>query len=157
MGQLLGILALGMGAGAVLLVLKPRLGDYSRLPTLALAGAGLLIWRMSQGGSSHFVAVLLFGVGFCGILSLIPNDTYLQHHVPDQVRGRVFVVRGFFGSVIWLFSLQLVKSAVHHMGLVWVLAWLGLGSVVMAAIFGFLPAPRERTAASPKREVLTTS
>jgi len=156
-GQLLGILGLGMGAGAVLLVLNPRLGDQPRLPYLALAGAGLLIWRMSQGGSSHFVAALLFGIGFCGILSLIPNDTYLQHHVPDRVRGRVFVVRGFFASVIWLVSLQLVKSAVHHMGLVWVLAWLGLSSVVMAVIFGLLPAPRQTSPTSPKREVLTTT
>jgi MFS family permease len=157
MGQLLGILALGMMAGAALLVWKPRLGENPRLPYVALAGAGLLIWRMSQGGSSHFVAALLFGVGLCAMFSLIPNDTYLQHHVPDNVRGRVFVVRGFFGSVIWLFSLQLVKSAVHHMGLVWVLAWLGLGSVAMAILFGLVRSPRAIVPTSPKREVLTTS
>lgn len=156
-GQLLGMLGLGMGAGAILLVLIPRVGAHPRLPYVALAGAGLLIWRMSQGGSSHFVAALLFGIGFCGILSLIPNDTYLQHHVPDQVRGRVFVVRGFFAGVIWLFSLQLVKSAVHHMGLVWVLAWLGLGSVIMAALFGLLPTPRPAPARAARGEVLTPS
>jgi MFS family permease len=157
MGQLLGILGLGMAAGAGLLVWKPGIGEHARIPFVGLAGAGLLIWRMSLGGSSHFVAALLFGVGFCGILSLVPNDTYLQHHVPEKVRGRVFVVRGFFGSLIWLFSLQLVKSAVHHMGLVWVLAWLGVGSVIMAALFGLLPAPRPAPVRATRGEVLTPS
>ncbi len=153
MGQLLGILGLGMAIGAALLVWKPRLGEHPRLPYLGLAGAGVLIWRMSQGGSSHFIAALLLGIGFCGIMSLVPNDTYLQHHVPDKVRGRVFVVRGVFQGAIWLFSMQLVKSAVHHMGLVWVLAWLGIGSMIMAALFGFLPAP----SSSPRKSILTPS
>ena len=75
MGQLLGVLGVGMAVGAALLVWKPRLGEHPRLPYLGLAGAGLLIWRMSHGGSSHFVAALLLGIGFCGSLSLFPTST----------------------------------------------------------------------------------
>jgi MFS transporter, DHA3 family, macrolide efflux protein len=134
-GQLLGVLGVGMAVGAVFLVWKPKIAELPLLPYVGLAGAGAFIWLMSEGGSSHRVALLLFGVGFCGILALVPNDTYLQHHVPDKVRGRVFVVRGVAGGVVWLFSLQFVKSIVHHLGLVQVLVWLGVSTVAMAVFF----------------------
>jgi len=47
---------------------------------------------------SGIVSTLAFFLGFVAVLVVIPNQTALQEHTPDKVRGRVF---GVFGVLVY--------------------------------------------------------
>ncbi|MBV9463041.1 MAG: hypothetical protein JO317_02330, partial [Verrucomicrobiae bacterium] len=122
----------------------PKLGERPFLPFGGLAATGLLFWALGWEHPAGFAwpATLVFGIGVSGIFALIPNDTYLQRQVPDNVRGRVFVVRNVIGAIAWMGSLQLVKSLVHQFGVLHSLAGLGIVTLAVAALTAAIFAAR---------------
>ncbi len=137
---LFGILAVGMGLGGLILSKFEKWGGQFLVPMLMMGGAGVGMMVLSKIYSPWSAAAVLFAIGFCAIMVLVPLDTFLQRNVPNELRGRVFVARGVLIGLAFLISLQFSKALIYHWGVLWVLNWLGIASLavgVVSAAFGW--------------------
>lgn len=135
---LFAALGIGMALGAFCLGHSQNLAELPCLPMLMMGGAGIGMVTLSRVTSSWLGALVLFGIGFCAAMVMIPPDTYLQKHVPDNVRGRVFAVRGVLVGGAFLISLQLSKALIHHLGTPSTLRWLGIASILLGGIIALI-------------------
>jgi len=135
---LFGALAGGMAVGAMWLGWYSKMGERFQWPMMMLVVAGALIFFLGLIQVAWLVAVVLFGIGFCALMIMAPVDTYLQKHVPDELRGRVFVTRGVLVGAAFLVSLQFSKGMIHQLGVLRVLECLGIGAMIMGGVSGWL-------------------
>lgn len=133
-----GALAGGMITGALWLGRYSKIGERFLWPMIMLACAGIGIFLLSFVQTSWAAGLLFLGIGFCAVMVLAPVDTYLQKHVPDEFRGRVFVVRGVLGGIGFLVFLQFSKGIIHQMGILGALELLGAACCLVGMITGVM-------------------
>jgi hypothetical protein len=134
---LFATLGVGMMVGALILTINSQIGENFMNIVLCLGGVGLGFILLSYTYVPVLAAVILFFVGIAGSIVIIPMDTYLQKHVPDSFRGRVFVARGFIVGVGFLLSLQFSKAIIFHFGTLKTLQILG-GFAMILGVSGYL-------------------
>ncbi len=128
---LFGSLGLGMAGGALWLGRFSKFGERFLWPMMMLMGSGFGIFVLSKIYNPWLSAPMLFGIGFCAVMTMVPIDTFLQKHVPDEFRGRVFVVRGVLVGAAFLVSLQFSKAIIYRLGTLETLQLLGLGAFLL--------------------------
>lgn len=135
---LFGAMGVGMAAGAVWTGRFSKVAESFIWPMLMLAGAGLGILALSLVRNPWAAAGVLFAIGFCSVMVLTPLDTFLQKHVPDSLRGRVFAVRGVIWGAAFLFSLQFSKALIHQCGILPSMKLLGMGAILIGLVGAWL-------------------
>jgi MFS transporter, DHA3 family, macrolide efflux protein len=123
-------MAFGMVLGALWLGRYTRLSERFNWPMWMLTLTGVGMFLMSKVHDVWFAAAILIYIGFCGIMVLVPLDTFLQKNVPDEYRGRVFAVRGVFVGCAFLASLQFSKGILHQLMTLPTFKWLGIAVVL---------------------------
>jgi len=131
---LFGTVGLGMGLGAVWLIYFSKWGEWFLWPTLLAAVSGLGPICLSMIYTPWLAAAFLLLTGFAGVMASVPVDTFLQKHVSDAFRGRVFVAQGVLAGSGFLVSLQFSKAFIYHFGALDALKWLG----IVMTLFGVL-------------------
>jgi MFS family permease len=134
--MLFGALALGMVCAALWLGRFARIAEKFLFPSWMMCLAGLAIAVLGKVSNPWIAGVAIFVVGLPALATMAPVDTFLQKRVPEEIRGRVFAVRGVLVGMVFLFWLQLSKALVNQFGVFKVFFWLGIG----ALIFGILSA-----------------
>ncbi|MGA2059295.1 MAG: MFS transporter [Thermoguttaceae bacterium] len=138
---LLGVLAVGVGAGNVLAGFISRRRIILSLVPLGAAGLAishiLLFFVPACNGSplslGYFAtAVILFILGFSGGLYDVPLQAYLQYHSPEKTRGSIFAAINFM-----TFSGTLAAAAVYIL----MVSVLGLSSRAIFLLMGVLLLP----------------
>jgi 1-acyl-sn-glycerol-3-phosphate acyltransferase len=108
MGILLSGLGLGMALGSVYLLKIKSKVNFNTVLYLAFFIIGffnlLFIWRPSFAVTSLFL--VLIGIG--ASLLMISLDTIMQKIVPDELKGKIFGLRGFATNLTFLLSIVLV-------------------------------------------------
>jgi MFS transporter, DHA3 family, macrolide efflux protein len=140
--------AVGMISGGIALTVLHKIREHFFLPMFMMIAAGLNLIFLSRIYETWKAAGLLFGVGASAIMIMVPLDTYLQKHVPDQLRGRVFTARGVLVGIVMLVCLQLSKALIFRLGALGALHWLGVGAC-LCAIMSALLVPWFRNSTPP--------
>jgi MFS family permease len=135
---LFAAIGIGMAGGAIFLGHSPMLEKIRVLPMIMMACAGVGILVLGFVTHTALAACVLVSIGFAAIIVFISADTYLQKHVPDQVRGRVFTVRGFLVGLAFLFSLQFSKAVIFHLGVLQTFRWIGLASILLSLVAAWI-------------------
>ncbi len=128
---LFGALGLGMAGGAIWLGRHPAISERFSWPMMMMGCAGIGMLLLSRVYHPWLSAAVLFAIGFCAVMVMVPVDTYLQKHVPDAFRGRVFVARGVLVGLAFLLSLQFSKAIIFHLGALQTLQILGAASMLL--------------------------
>ncbi|MBI4028567.1 MAG: MFS transporter [Verrucomicrobia bacterium] len=128
---LFGAMGVGMAAGAVWLGRFPKWSERFWWPMVMMVCTGLGMVALSQIYNPWFAAMVLLDIGFCAVMVLVPVDTFLQKNVPDEFRGRVFVVRGALVGIAFLVCLQFSKALLHQLGVLHSLECLGLAAMMV--------------------------
>ncbi len=134
---LFGTVGLGMALGAIWLICNPRWGEWFLWPMLMSACSGVGPILLSIIYVPWTAAGVLLLTGFAGVMASVPVDTFLQRHVPDAFRGRVFVARGVLAGTGFLISLQFSKAFIFHFGALDALKWLGIAMTCLG-VFSIL-------------------
>jgi len=125
------VLSFGMAAGALAIGRSSvEKGDYF-LPMIAAAASGVVMLVLGRIHTPLLAGAALFGLGLCTVMILVPLDTFVQKHVPDHLRGRVFAARGVLWGALFLVSLQLSKGIINQLGTLPSLQLTGLAAVVI--------------------------
>ncbi len=131
---LFGTMGVGMAAGAVWMGCRPHIAEWNLLPLFMLvvagAGVGLLGWIYTPWVAAPVLAM----IGVAAVMVLVPIDTFLQRHVSDEYRGRVFAARGILSGAVFLASLQFSKGIIHQLGISQTLKLLGVGAILFGLI-----------------------
>lgn len=135
---LFAAVGIGMAGGAVCLGHCHALEEIQVLPMLMMAVTGVGMMVLGWVTRVPLAAVVLVSIGFSAIMVFISADTYLQKHAADQVRGRVFAVRGLLVGIAFLVSLQFSKAIIFHLGVLQTLRWLGLVSIVLGVTMAWM-------------------
>ena len=121
-----------MGLGALILSMHiPFLERFGWMTSMiAVTGIGIILFSLTRNPWMGAGALAL--IGLPAVMILVPMDTFLQKHVEDACRGRVFAVRGIFYGTGFLLSLQFSKSMIHHWGVLKTLQGLGVACIFLA-------------------------
>jgi MFS family permease len=92
LGVLLGAVGLGSVAGALAIAHSERLRDWSHAQLVTATAFGAVVLAFALTPSVHLALPLLFVAGWTSAAYLALNQTVLQLHVDDAVRGRVISV-----------------------------------------------------------------
>ena len=133
---LLGILAVGVGAGNVLAGIVSR--RKIRLSLVPLGAAGLAVTHIllffvpaGHGSAISFsyfaTAVCLLMLGLAGGMYDVPLQAYLQYHSPEKTRGSIFAAVNFM-----TFAGTLAASALYML----LVSVLGLSAPVIFLLVG---------------------
>lgn len=89
-----GFLMAALGAGALIGSVLQTLTGEARLERIVWGMVGLSLLQMVLWFSfpPYSVAVILGGLGFAMVMTLLNTNTTIQTTVPDQLRGRVMAV-----------------------------------------------------------------
>ncbi len=131
---LFGTMGVGMAAGAVWMGCRPQVAEWTFLPMAMLAAAGAGMGLLGWIYSPWMAAPVLAWIGGAAVMVLVPMDTFLQRHVSDEYRGRVFAARGILSGIAFLVSLQFSKGIIYHLGVLQTLRFLGLGAILFGLV-----------------------
>ncbi len=92
MGLLLASTGLGTVAGALLVARSARLNLWPKAQIVTAASFSVLVLVFALAPFVVAAMVLLFAAGMMSAAFLAINQTVLQMHVDDSVRGRVFSI-----------------------------------------------------------------
>jgi MFS family permease len=92
LGLLLASTGLGTVAGALLVARSERLNRWSKAQIVTAASFSILVMIFALTPIIAVAMVLLFAAGMMSASFLAINQTVLQMHVDDSVRGRVFSI-----------------------------------------------------------------
>ena len=131
---------LGTGVAVVLLA------TYRRLLLELLPHVPNVLPEMHPGGLSGFlIAVMLFAalLGVSNAATVIPANTSLQEHTPDELRGRVFSVLNALGNVGSTAPVLVVGVLADLLGVGALMTLIGAGIVAIGCL-SVLPALKRR-------------
>lgn len=131
---LFGAMGVGMAAGAVWMVRHDWIGEWLAWPMFMLMGTGADMLILSRVHHPWAAALVLAVTGACAVMVLVPMDTYLQKHVGDEFRGRVFAARGVLVGIAFLVSLQFSKAFIKQLGVVGTLQLLGVAAILLGVV-----------------------
>lgn len=97
-----------------------------------LMGTALVAFSFTRETAASLLAMVVVGYGM--ILSLTSANTYLQTHVPSEVRGRVMSMYTIAFVGVAPFGGLAAGWAAEHAPLVWVLGGSGALTVVLSAL-----------------------
>lgn len=134
---LVGVVAIGTAAGAILASFRVRLGDAPRVIPLG-AALGVLLMLLVPITSASWAAALLLVAGATGGYMLVPMNALLQHRGHDLMgAGRSIAVQNFNEQAcILLIGLLYSVSAGGHPGVYFALIALGAMVVVLMILIG---------------------
>jgi MFS family permease len=135
---LFAVLGVGMVGGAAILIRNSSRETHFLLPVIMLMAAGVALWVLSVVFTPWTAAPVLFCIGFFAVMVQVPIDTFLQKHVPDELRGRAFAVKGLFESTSFLISLQFSKAFIYHLGVLGVLKGMGILAIGISLPLGYM-------------------
>ena len=135
--SLVGVVAIGTAAGAILASFRVRLGDAPRVIPLG-AALGALLLLMVLITSASWAAALLLVAGAAGGYTLVPMNALLQHRGHNLMgAGRSIAVQNFNEQAcILLIGLLFSVSAGGHLGVYFALIVLGSLVVLLMILIG---------------------
>ena len=135
--SLVGVVAIGTAAGAILASFRIRLGDAPRVIPLG-AALGVLLLLMVLVTSVSWAAALLLVAGAAGGYMLVPMNALLQHRGHNLMgAGRSIAVQNFNEQAcILLIGLLYSLSAGGHLGVYFALIALGTLVVLLMILIG---------------------
>ena len=92
LGVLMALGGLGGLCGALTVAGLKALGESPRMLLLSLLGFGLAVIAFAHSPVAWLATLFLFLAGFASSIYMSANNTLLQLHVDDEVRGRVLSV-----------------------------------------------------------------
>jgi MFS family permease len=92
LGLLLACTGLGTVAGALVVARSPRLSGWPRAQLVTAASCSLLVMAFAIVPFVALAVPLLFAAGMMSAAFLAINQTAIQMHVDDSVRGRVYSI-----------------------------------------------------------------
>ncbi len=118
------VVPLGLGALSGTYLLTRLVGRYRKRWLMKRGfGLGFLILISSAlivpwlGRYATLTAIpLMYLLGLAGILVYIPNQTLIQEHAPQNLRGRVYGALAFFGNMATLPCLLFAATMVDLIG-----------------------------------------
>jgi MFS transporter, DHA3 family, macrolide efflux protein len=136
LGYLLAAAGVGAALGIGLVGSGKSWTKSTWLPFVQLLLVGVVLMLMGTTANVWITAVLLVLLGAIAATVLIPIDSKLQEEVDDKRRGAVFAARGMLTSatMIVAFWLQFGSEFFRRTPAAKVLLWLGVGSIVAAAL-----------------------
>jgi MFS transporter, DHA3 family, macrolide efflux protein len=148
LGYLLAAAGVGAAVGVGLVGSGKPWTKSTWLPFVQLVMVGVVLMLMGMTAKVWITAVLLVIVGAIAATVLIPIDSKLQEEVDDKRRGAVFAARGMLTSatMIVAFWLQFGSELFRRTPASRVLFWLGVGSIVAAALTTLALRTRQRNA-----------
>jgi predicted MFS family arabinose efflux permease len=92
LGVLLGAVGLGSVAGALTIARSERMRNWPHSQVVMATAFGAVVLAFALAPVMHLALPLLFAAGWTSAAYLALNQTVLQLHVDDAVRGRVISV-----------------------------------------------------------------
>ncbi|MCA1832466.1 MAG: MFS transporter [Actinomycetota bacterium] len=136
--KLLGLLAVGIFSGVVMVPLVARRVAEERLPVIAfiIGGISLLATSVSLTKGHIVVGSIFAGVSFA--FAKIAVDTMVQESLPDEFRGRAFASYDMLYNVARVAGTALAAAAVaEHVHEEKIVVAAGIAYVAMAGVTGY--------------------
>jgi len=131
-------LMIGIALGAVFSARITDTANWQKVLVPGVVGMGVGLLAVA-GAAEIFRMYLLFAslffTGFCGGFFLIPITSFIQVHPAEEDKGQVIAVVGFCSFIGILLAGQLFSFANKFMVPATMMAWAGLFSLFVAAIY----------------------
>jgi predicted MFS family arabinose efflux permease len=136
LGLLMALGGLGGLCGSLAVAGWRALAESPRMLLVSVLGFGLAVLAFAHAPSAWLAALFLLLAGFIGSVSMSVNNTLLQLHVEDEVRGRVLSVYLLTWGLLPLGALPAgaIADAWGAPVAVTALTLLALGAVALSAL-----------------------
>jgi MFS family permease len=135
LGILMGVAGLGALSGALLLASRTALSGLTKWVAISMAFFSVALGAFSLSQNLIFSGVMLFAVGFSGMILMGAANTLIQSMVPDYLRGRVMSVYSMMYMGIGPFGALFAGFAAERFGAPYTLASGAVLCLVAAGLF----------------------
>lgn len=108
MGCLLSATGFGMIAGTLILLKRKNKVNYARALYLSFLMMGVFFLLFYLRPNFYLTLIFLFYAGSGAAITTVALDTIFQRVTPDDLKGKIFAVRGVFANSVFLGCLLLV-------------------------------------------------
>jgi MFS family permease len=135
LGILMGIAGLGALTGALLLASRTALTGLTRWVAFAMVIFGITLGVFAYSQTMWFSSVMLFLMGFSGMIQMGAANTLIQSMVPDHLRGRVMSVYSMMYMGVGPFGAMFAGFAAEDFGAPLTLAAGAAACLIAAGVY----------------------